>query len=232
MRRLALAISLLSLVVANQSRAGLTPVAPFPGLYSETWESFPVTAPLEIYLPDPTVIMGGSASISHPSMFTYNIRDLGTSGYAVPSDGTILLGIDSIVHGPATITFTVPIDRFGAYWGAATTIVIGDPALIQVQFFDESDILIGTDVLSYSRPGDGVLEWQGWASDIPIKKIVYAEDYVVIDGLQANPVPEPVALALILPALLLSRRRRNSIPYIPAPLISLFRGSAEQGCRQ
>lgn len=214
MRGLTFAILTPLLSFADATFASVTPVSPFSGQYSETWESFPVTGPLEIYLPDPTVIMGGSASISHPRMFTYNIRDLGTSGYSVPSDGTILMGIDSIVHGPATITFTVPIERFGAYWGAATSAAIGDPALIQVQFFDESDLLIGTDVLSYSRPGDGVLEWHGWVSDIPVMKVVYAEDYVVIDGLQANPVPEPTtaALAALGGALILMRRRSRVLP--------------------
>ena len=214
MRSLTFAILMPLLSFAEVSFASVTPVSPFSGQHSETWESFPVTGPSEICLPDPTLIMGGAASISHPCMFTYeegNTQSLGSSGLSVPSDGTKLLAIDSIVHGPATITFGVPIERFGAYWGAATSAAIGDPALIQVQFFDESDLLIGTDVLSYSRPGDGVLEWHGWVSDIPVMKVVYAEDYVVIDGVQANPVPEPTsaALAALGGALILMRRRRT-----------------------
>jgi hypothetical protein len=97
-----------------------------------------------------------------------------------------------------------PVLAFGAFWGAATSQTLpplGDPATISVSFFDILNSPIATLTFDYSRtapggfPGDGVLEWHGWTSTIPIKRLEYTEDGVVIDGLQGNLVPEPVSFA-------------------------------------
>ena len=56
---------------------------------------------------------------------------------------------------------------------------------------------IGTEQFTYERPGDGALEWHGWASTVGIAALTYTGDYVVNDGLQANAVvPEPGTLTL------------------------------------
>jgi hypothetical protein len=109
-----------------------------------------------------------------------------------------------------TISFGEAVAEFGAYWGAATSVHVGDPALINVTFFSQTGELIGADVFSYSRPHDGLLEWHGWRSSVPIKSVTYTEDVVAIDALQANLVPEPSNLCLLGTAVtgLVIRRRR------------------------
>ena len=56
--------------------------------------------------------------------------------------------------------------------------------------------MIDTQSFLYSR-ADGVLEWHGFSSSIPIKLLDYIGGLVAIDGLQADPVPEPATLFLL-----------------------------------
>ncbi len=101
-----------------------------------------------------------------------------------------LNGLDQTV----TIVFAEPVSKFGGYWGASTFYCCGqeDPTNVDVKFFDASDGLIGVATFAYSRSipgfpgipihGDGRLEWHGWSSNRPVKKVIYSGDYVVIDG--------------------------------------------------
>ncbi|MBU0717193.1 MAG: hypothetical protein KJ749_03010 [Planctomycetes bacterium] len=201
---------------AMPAQSDLIAIGPFTGDLTEDWESFPTTPPEGPYLPNPTSIMEGAASLSNPFLAIYEpgVRDfgLGSSGNATISDGTKGLGIEKLME-TAVISFEEPVLRFGAYWGAWTNIQVGgDPALVTISFFDEVDALVATEVFEYSRSEyeDGVLEWHGWSSTIPIHKITCAEDKLVMDGLQADPVPEPAAASLlILGALLLLRPRQH-----------------------
>jgi hypothetical protein len=146
--------------------------------------------------------MGGAAAFSSPYSFIYEpgVLDfsLGSSGNPQVSDG--LKGMVYAWVAPAPrIVFTEPVVRFGAFWGALTDpLLFGDPALVTVAFLDDEDGMIGNAVFEYTRSGtqDGLLEWHGWASETPIRTIVYSEEVVAMDGLQANLVPEP---AFILP---------------------------------
>lgn len=208
--RLIVFVFLMSFAQAVQ--ASLLTISPFSGTYTETWETFPTTSVTETFLPDPTVIMQGAAIISNPHMATYqtdfNGCSLGDSGYSLASDGVkgmCLVGFSET----ATIIFNTPVVDFGAYWGAATSPSLGNPALISISFFDSDNQLLSTELVNYSRPNDGVLEWHGWNSTIPIKRITYSEDHVTIDGLQANPVPEPTTLGLLCIGGMFSALRRR-----------------------
>lgn len=200
--------------LCSPSSAALVPILPFQGSLTETWELFPTVLQEGYHLPSPSGIMDGGASISSPRMTVYEpgLLDfgLGSSGYAAVADGTKAMGSNGFEQS-TVVVLAEPIVSFGAYWGAFTdTQFGGDPAWVSVSFFDESGGLIGTELFSYSRSlyGDGLLEWHGWSSTVPIKTITYTEDFVVIDGLQANPVPEPATLSLFVLASLLSRRCR------------------------
>jgi hypothetical protein len=207
-------------IAGSPALAGLIAVPPFAGAFSETWESFPAShgEPIQ-YLPDPTPIMAGFATIANPQMFVFDSLapvGLGSSGPAQPSDGANAMTLSGLAQ-TASIVFSQPALRFGAHWGAVGspfTPSIGDPALIAVSFYDSSNTLVGTDVFPFSRTptGDGLLEWHGWASTIPFIRLTYTEDQVVIDGLQADLVPEPAALfPLVLGALSIAcpHRRRS-----------------------
>lgn len=207
-------VFLVTIRVCSPAIADLVPVPAFQGTFTETWDSFPTVLQEGYYLPSPTSIMGGGASISSPRMTVYEpgLLDfgLGSSGYAAVAHGTKAMGSNGFEQS-TVVVFTDPILSFGAYWGAFTDNQFGgDPAWVSVSFFNESDGLIGTELFSYSRSqyGDGLLEWHGWSSTVPISKITYTEDFVVIDGLQANPVPEPATVSLFVLASLLSRRCR------------------------
>lgn len=198
-------------------RASVVPIGAFSGTYTETWESFPENLSHETFLSNPTSIMQGAATISNSTMTIYDTDfsncALGTSGYSGASDG--VKGM-CVTDGPGysdtvTITFNTPVIDFGAYWAAATSPAQGNPALISLSFFDVSNQLIDTEAFSYSRSSnvDGLLEWHGWSSTVPLKRITYSEDRVAIDGLQANPVPEPATVGLFcLAGMFLLRRRR------------------------
>jgi hypothetical protein len=174
---------------AITSHAAISPIGPFSGTYSETWESFPNVgnASSPTYLNNPTDIMGGFASISSPVMGVYEIGTSAKFSLAPPaisanvSDGTKGMGLDGL-RTSASITFDSPVKRFGAYWGAGFGFD-GQTGQVKLTFSDGS-----TTSFFYANP-TGDLEWHGWSSDVGITKVTYAGDDVVIDGLQADADP-------------------------------------------
>ena len=198
----------------------ISPIGPFAGTASETWEGFLYyNENPNFYEVSPATIFGGRATITHDFMAVYgppSTFGLGTSGTAQVFDGVKGMGLDRSEEfgaGPAIIDFSTPVTEFGAYWGAATGDGgdLGDPAVVTVSFFDTGGGLIDTITFDYSHSdtGDGGLDWQGWSSTTAIGSIVYFGNFVVIDGMQANQVPAPSALALLGIAGLAGRRRRR-----------------------
>jgi hypothetical protein len=196
-------LGLWGMLTAPYASAVITPIpSPVVGNLKETWKSFPnYYDNIDFYLTDPTTIMGGGASISSPVMAVYEpgvgaTFGLVDNGYAQVSDDAKGMGIDTSA-ATTIITFTNPVPNFGAFWGAATGSGFPSPATVTVSFFDVLSQPIGTEQFTYVRPGDGALEWHGWASTVGIAQLTYAGDYVVTDGLQADAVvPEPGTLTL------------------------------------
>jgi hypothetical protein len=219
--------------------AASTRVEPFLGAIQESWESFPnfrstlETLGHKSFLTGPMPIFNGMATISHPKMAIYEPGsanyNLGSSGDAQIAHGHKGLGLE--VTGPqilpeyiepASISFDQPVFSFGGYWAAGTDYLF-DPEVIEFQFFDTSGNFVGSDEWPYSRSfqinedqmiywGDGELQWIGWEFFVPVQHIVFGGGAVVADFLQANPVPEPSSVALVLFGstfvFLLSRFRR------------------------
>lgn len=203
------------LALAGIATAGVTPIGPFTGQISEDWESFDNYNQNPNFYEDangPVSIFGGNAMISSPfsgqggimAIYEPGSADfgLGANGLAQVADGTKGMGLDTPTS--ATIDFSSDISDFGGYWGAA------DP-VINFEFYDAGGLLIGTDTVSYSDPaGQGTLIWLGWTFNTGIASITYSGGFVVNDGLQANVLPSPGALAILaLGGLVGTRRRRN-----------------------
>jgi len=182
-QRLFLSTTLVTVLLLGASTRGdVTPIGPFTGNLSESWESFNdyLTGPR--YLASPTVIMDGGAVISNSVMGVYRTNSavsfgLGDSGNAQVADGLKGMGLDAFAQ-TATITFVNPVVDFGAYWGANTP---PTPATVSLVFSDGSSASF-----TYSAPHDGTLNWHGWHFDTGITSISYSGDFVAVDGLQAN----------------------------------------------
>ena len=200
--------------ITTPARSGvITEIGPFVGELTEDWESFVHPNPegeAPLFLSNPTAIMGGAAMISGPAMAIYDTFrhafSLGSSGGAQVADGEQGMGFNQR-NGTATLIFETPMRQFGSYWGAATTSnppFGSDPSLVEVRFYDELELLIGTSSFLYTRSAaqgylvDGLLAWYGWRFGVPVKTVTYTGDYVVVDGMQADLIPEPSSLVLLI----------------------------------
>jgi hypothetical protein len=168
--------------------AQVTPVPPFVGDHSETWEEFPRTR-IPTIIPDGTIILGGIATISGPSMKAVpGVWFCSVLGY--PSDGSVMMFQDR-PQDKIVISFSQPVSAFGAYWGSGVGCSIygfGDAATI-LTFQDAAGNIIGTDSFYYSGV-DYPLEWHGYRFNTPVKTITRTADDglegIGIDGLQAT----------------------------------------------
>jgi hypothetical protein len=191
--------------------ATLTPIDPFVGDISETWESFNNYNEGPFYLPANQSCFGGNATIDNNAgvLVVYDpfaaSFGLGNGGNAQVSDGTQGLGVNA--DGTlTTITFDQPMSQFGGYWAVAHYGGGGDS---KVNFLDENGNSVGSEIVHWDRE-DGILEWHGWSSDVPFSAISFDGFYPVADGFQASMrIPAPGAAALLgLGGLAASRRRR------------------------
>lgn len=187
--------------VASAAPAALTPVGPFVGDHTETWESFDnyTLGPDSInLLPDPTDIMGGFASISG-ELVVYELGSAATFGFGRNGTAQVADGIKSAGQSDrnltTTITFDAPIRAFGAYWGAVEGSTDSD--VITLTFSDGSTAIFDYEPIPAAS---GALMWQGWTSNAPITSLTFSGDFVAADGLQATEVPEPTSVALVLAA--------------------------------
>jgi hypothetical protein len=147
--------------------------------------------------------LGGAAAISNPLMGIYTTNSpagfgLGSSGGAQAADGRKGMGVDGFAQ-TTTITFLNPVVDFGAYWGSATFPWGPEgpqgpptPNTVSLAFSDGS--FASFSYLAADK--SGILDWHGWHFTNPITSLTYSGDFVVLDGLQANVVPEPAIVLL------------------------------------
>ena len=218
-------LALVPLFLALSTSAQIVSISPFTGTLSETFEGMPTG-----FQSTPWQIMGGAASfasstgsaiVGSPGVFGFGIGsndDNTSNNSAQPSDGSKFLGIDQggAASATGTITFTQTVSQFGAFFGNSDN-GSGSPTGFTVKLFDTGNAQIGSDqIFNYSRPGkDGLLEWHGWQSSVPIQKVTFESNFPVADGFQATPVPEPKEWAVVAGVRLLSFaavRRHRKIP--------------------
>ncbi|HLO97632.1 MAG TPA: PEP-CTERM sorting domain-containing protein [Fimbriimonas sp.] len=203
--------------LAVSANATITPIGQFSGMLSESFEGFQnyFDNPL-FYEPEPFVVMGGAASFASTTQqltiwepgagATWGLVD---SGLAVPADGNKGMGLDT-TGAFWMLTFAADQNDFGAFWGVGNS---GGPGVATVQFFDQNFTEVGNTSFQYdhSSTADGVLDWNGWNSDVAFRSIIVRGDYLAIDGMQAGAVPEPATMsALALGALAMLRRRKTA----------------------
>jgi len=208
--------------LATAASAQITPIGPFTGDISESFEGFQNYFNNPNFYEDafgPISIFGSSGTMTSPysgqggAIVIYEpvagaTFGLGSYGSAQVADGTKGSGVNTgFPPAPVTIDFDTPVVDFGGYWGAAD--IFGNQFVpIVFDFYDVSGALIGSVTEQYGDRSDGSLDWHGYHSDVPIASVVYTADYTVNDGLQANFVPAPGAALLLGAAGLVARRRR------------------------
>ena len=173
-------VALLSFVIAiKEVPAQITPVPPFVGTHSETWESFGVHG-----TPNGTPIFGGIATDSGGSTAgTFRM----CSVMAEPSDGKYLLLLERPAP-PWTISFTQPVSAFGAYWGTGIGCYgeFTDSPII-LTFRDVQGDIVGTETFDYT--GGGPLMWSGYRFSRPVATVTRTagdgKEGFAVDGMQA-----------------------------------------------
>jgi hypothetical protein len=184
------------LVLAMTVDAQIRPTREFHGPFQESWEWLPtrnlysnnmVTPPMAIMRGN-AVISGGRLVVYQPGR-NYPWWHLGSLVMAGAAHGKKGVGVETDANHerePSTVTieFTRPVSSFGGYWATALPARLNS---ITFSFYDGSGGLIGTDTVTYSN-FRGALEWRGWHSTVPIKRMTYTGFGVAADYLQASPV--------------------------------------------
>jgi hypothetical protein len=179
-------LTLLLFLKAPQANAQqVTPVPPFVGTNSETWEEFPI----EKLGSSVISILEGTATISGTKLETDGPRMFFLCyGYVMPSDGVRFLGSNSLYASiPITISFSQPVSAFGAYWGAAPP-SCNPVGPTEFNFYDTSGNLVGTSSFPYAPPRSRSLamDWHGYAFATPVKTITIQGAWVATDGMQVT----------------------------------------------
>lgn len=198
-RHLSLLTSL-ALITFVRSFAALTPIGPFVGELSESFESFEnYNVDADHRLDPVTQIMGGAATISYNIAQIYEPSagagfGLNENVPAEVADGTkgLAYSFANSNNGYFVITFNQPVYEFGGYFGFYTA--SGGGGTINGESIWMTNLF----------PNSGTLEWHGWRSDVAIQRIELSGIYNTMDALQANTVPDSGATVGLLGLALLS----------------------------
>ena len=164
---------------ATATHASITPVGPFSGSASESFESFSSYYSTG-YQANGSAVFGGLATMwaANSDLTITPSGGFGLySASAQAADGAQFLGLNS-EKDSVTFAFTSAIDSFGGYFGAA----FGGPysGWVNFGFSDGSSA-----AYAYSN-SSGNLDWQGWSFSSAINSVTISGDYIVMDKLQAN----------------------------------------------
>jgi hypothetical protein len=182
------ALALLFFLKAPLANAQVTPVPPFVGTNSETWEEFPIEtigSRVISILEGTATISGTRLETDGPGMF------LLCYGFAMPSDGVRFMGANSLAAS-ITISFSQPVSAFGAYWGSVPLAcnLVGPT---EFSFYDASGNPVGGDSFDYNPPMTHNLpmDWHGYAFATPVKTITIQGGWVCTDGMQVTVYTHP-----------------------------------------
>jgi len=178
------AVFFLSVVSPSLARADLTPITPFTGTYSETFESF---QPLDVVgtLPNPTPVFGGQATMTiFPAGSTspgsgiaiYNVNPPynDTFGSFLPSDGS-QFAVTQDFGDIVSITFNTPPYQFGGYFGEATNTGV---LAASMTFLDSNGAIVASENFTPggSYVGPGLLTWTGFQTSSAFSTVEITPD--------------------------------------------------------
>lgn len=166
---------------AESPMAVVTEIPPFTGSRTESFEEFPIKK----FGSEQVPIFGGTAVLAGTNLETDTFHMFRLCSYfAGPSDGTQMMGAD-MVAAYMTVTFSQPVSAFGAYWSTIPEIPEGCRGSgVRFRFLDAAGNEVGQ---SFRPSGHGGPQWYGYAFTTPVKSIVAAGYYLVVDAMQANP---------------------------------------------
>jgi hypothetical protein len=185
-----------ALWISPAARGDFISIGPFQGALSDDFNSYSQGARQE------QSIMGGAGTV----------RNLTPGGSLKMEFASSLGGRLVLPHSPPLMMgqlgiseweFNDPLFQFGGYFANNSRF---DDA--QIDFFDVNGALIASVTATVpvaQFPGDWT--WNGWQSDVPIKRIVitgndtaFVNGFIWFDDVQANPslaVPAPSSLVLL-----------------------------------
>jgi hypothetical protein len=173
--------SLLAVFTLSMAKADVTPVPPFTGTSTETFEEFG----RQFFSNDQQIpIFGGIAAMSGTELET------ATSGqffmctsYAHPVDGRFFMGAD-VSGSSMTFSFSQPVSAFGAYWANLPAIQGCSGMETAFTFLDAAGNIVG----EVSFPAGPTLHWNwhGWGFTTPVKTVIATGTNLLTDAMQVN----------------------------------------------
>ncbi|HKP02809.1 MAG TPA: hypothetical protein VJU77_05530 [Chthoniobacterales bacterium] len=175
---LSLAIVTLTLTIA---RADVTPVPPFTGTHTETFEEFG----RQFFDDDQQIpVFGGIATLSGPRLETATSNQFYMCVYyASPVDGSYFLGADQ-TGSSMTFSFSQPVSAFGAYWANLPDIRGCGGMDTYFTFLDAGGNELGT--VTFPAGPTANWHWRGWEFTSPVKTVIATGDFLLTDAMQVN----------------------------------------------
>jgi hypothetical protein len=188
--------------LAMTAIADVKPIGQFQGDLSEDFNSFPFGT-------------GGfqSLEVFQKTVVLSNLSASGSIKIELSSSlgGNLVTPISGVMGGQLGVAqweFSTPVQRFGGMWENNSG---QDDAT--AEFYDANGVLLGTHIAKSTSAGQQWI-WNGWESDVPIKRILVTgngliQGFLWYENMQLSYVPEPGGSIFVLAGMIALLRRRT-----------------------